>query len=128
MSITKERKRLQEKLRRKFRWKTDSVANRYTSLIKPEAESYILGERKEKYVIELSVNMMDPWIKKQLLDDKWTLGDMEIHLTRKDLLEDGTFKPNGSIFVHLTFEELELIYKIAKKKEQEVCANMIGIK
>lgn len=128
MSITKVRKRLQDKLRSRFKWKTNSVANRYTSLIKPEAERHILGGREEKYIIELSVNIMDPWIKKQLLDDKWSLGDMMIRLTRKDLLEDGTFKPSGSMFVHLTFEELELIYKIAKEKEQEVCANIIGIK
>ena len=128
MSITKVRKRLQDKLRSRFGWKTWSQNNRFTSLIKPEAMRYYHPRRADKYTISLTIDIFDYRIKERLLGKPVYMGDLTITLTKNKQLDDGTTEAVEHLETYLTLEELEMIYKIAKEKEMEVCGNLDKVK
>ena len=126
--ITDVRKRLQDKLRQKFGWKTWSQNNRFTSLIKPEAMRYSHPKRKDKHTISLTIDIFDHRIKERLLGEPAYMGDLTITLTKHKQLDDGTTEAVEHLETYLTLEELEMIYRIAKEKEMEVCGNLVKVK
>ena len=122
MSMSKIRKKLQDKLRRKYSWSTNTNHNSGAMLIKPNASSHMTA-RKDKYVIDLSVYIDDYIAKRKLRGSKeshaW--GEIVLYLTKYNQQADGTFKyDRPQLEVRLSFEELELIYNIAKEYIEEI--------
>lgn len=116
MNMTKKRKSLQDKLRRKFKWSTNTNYNRGTILIKPNASTHILHH--PKYVTDLAINIGDYQLRRDLLN-----GDgygIEISMTKYDLCDSETYDKKETLYSYITPEELEIICKIIREKQMEV--------
>ena len=114
MKMTKKRKSQQDKLRRKFGWKTSSIPRTgWTGLIKEKAEIY--SHKHLSNDIAISFNDILLW--HEVLGTSWGKG-ITINISKYD---NSTEKPKflNNLSVTLTFEELETIYKIAKEKRYE---------
>ena len=114
MKMTKKRKSQQDKLRRKFGWKTSSIPSTgWTDLRKEKAEVY--SHKRVSNDITISINDLLLW--HEVLGTSWGKG-IKINICKYD---DSTEKAKfiNSLSVTLTFEELETIYKIAKEKRYE---------
>lgn len=114
MKMTKKRKSQQDKLRRKFGWKTSSIPSvGWTSLLKEKAEVY--SHKRISNDIAISFNDILLW--QEVLGTSWGKG-ITISIRQYD---DSTEKAKclNDLSVTLTFEELETIYKIAKEKRYE---------
>lgn len=114
MKMTKKRKSQQDKLRRKFGWKTSSIPSTgWTSLFKEKAEVY-----SHKHISnDITILFNDILLWQEVLGTSWGKG-ITIDISQYD---DSTEKAKfiNSLSVTLTFEELETIYKIAKEKRYE---------
>lgn len=114
MKMTKKRKSQQDKLRRKFGWKTSSIPSAgWTGLRKEKAEVY--SHKRVSNDIAISFNDILLW--QEVLGISWGKGiTISIHQ-----YDDSTEKAKclNDLSVTLTFEELETIYKIAKEKRYE---------
>lgn len=114
MKMTKKRKSQQDKLRRKFGWKTSSIPSvGWTGLLKEKAEVY--SHKRVSNDIAISFNDILLW--QEVLGTSWGKGiTISIHQ-----YDDSTEKAKclNDLSVTLTFEELETIYKIAKEKRYE---------
>lgn len=114
MKMTKKRKSQQDKLRRKFGWKTSSMPRiGWTRLFKEKAEVY--SHKRISNDIAITFNGILLW--QEVLGTSWGKG-ITIDIRQYD---DSTEKAEflNSLSVNLTFEELETIYKIAKEKQYE---------
>lgn len=114
MKMTKKRKSQQDKLRRKFGWKTSSIPSvGWTGLLKEKAEVY--SHKRISNDIAISFNDILLW--QEVLGTSWGKG-IAINIRQYD---DSTEKAKclNDLSVTLTFEELETIYKIAKEKQYE---------
>lgn len=117
MKTTKKRKSLQDKLRRKFGWKTDNMPSiGWTGLCKEKAEVYSYKHISNDLTIAFNETML--W--GEVLGANWGKG-ITIDIRQYD---DSTEKVKvlKSLSVGLTFEELEMIYNIAKEKRFETIA------
>ena len=117
MKMTKKRKSLQDKLRRKFGWKTDNMPSTgWTGLRKEKAEVYSRKLISNDLTIEFDETML--W--GEVLGANWGKG-IKIDIRQYD---DSTEKVKflKYLSVGLTFEELEMIYDIAKEKRFETIA------
>lgn len=117
MKMTKKRKSLQDKLRRKFGWKTDNMPSTgWTGLRKEKAEVYSRKLISNDLTIEFDETML--W--GEVLGANWGKG-IKIDIRQYD---DSTEKVKflKYLSVGLTFEELEMIYNIAKEKRFETIA------
>lgn len=114
MKMTKKRRNQQDKLRRKFGWKTSSIPSTgWTGLLKEKAEVY--SHKRISNDIAISFNDILLW--QEVLGTSWGKG-ITISIRQYD---DSTEKAKclNDLSVTLTFEELETIYKIAKEKRYE---------
>lgn len=114
MKMTKKRRNQQDKLRRKFGWKTSSIpCAGWTGLRKEKAEVY--SHKRVSNDIAISFNDLLLW--HEVLGTSWGKG-ITIDIRQYD---DSTeeVKCLNDLSVTLTFEELETIYKIAKEKQYE---------
>lgn len=114
MKMTKKRKSQQDKLRRKFGWKT---ANRsgigWTSLFKEKADVYSLKCVSN----DIAITFNDLLLWQEVLGTSWGKG-ITINIRQyNDSTEEAEFL--NSLSVTLTFEELETIYNIAREKRYE---------
>lgn len=113
MKMTKKRKNQQDKLRRKFGWKTVSRPNNgWTCLFKEKSEVYSHKLVSNDLVITFNETLL--W--EEILGESLGKG-IVIDILQKDSTEKA--KVLKSLSVSLTFEELETIYKIAKEKQYE---------
>lgn len=114
MKMTKKRKSQQDKLRRKFGWKT---VNRpgigWTSLLKEKADVY----SRNCVSNDIAITFNDILLWQEVLGTSWGKG-ITINIRQyDDSTEEAEFL--NSLSVTLTFEELETIYKIAREKRYE---------
>lgn len=117
MAMTKARKNLQGKLRRKFGWSTNTNYNRGTILEKQDASTHLYHD--PKYVTDLCINFRDGMIWREIV-----VGDnraVEISLTKYNVNDDETYTEAEALTGYISLEELEIIYKIAKEKRFEIC-------
>lgn len=114
MKMTKKRRNQQDKLRRKFGWKTSNIPSTgWTGLFKEKAEVY-----SHKHISnDIAITFNDRLLWEEVLGASWGKG-ITINICKYD---DSTEKAKfiNSLSVTLTFEELEMIYKIAKEKRYE---------
>ena len=114
MKMTKKRKSQQDKLRRKFGWKTSSIPSvGWTGLLKEKAEVY----SHKRISNDIAITFNDCLLWEEVLGTSWGKG-ITINIRQYD---DSTEKAKclNNLSVTLTFEELETIYKIAKEKRYE---------
>ena len=114
MKMTKKRKSQQDKLRRKFGWKTSSIPSTgWTGLLKEKAEVYSYKHISN----DIAISFNDILLWQEVLGTSWGKG-ITIDISQYD---DSTEKAKclNNLSVTLTFEELETIYKIAKEKRYE---------
>ena len=112
--MTKRRKSLQDKLRKRFGWKTRSYPDiGWTSLIKEKIEVYSYKNASNDLFV--TFNEMALW--GELIGKNYGKGVL-IEIRRYD---DFTAKVKDVRYLSagLTFEELETIYNIAKEKRVE---------
>lgn len=120
MAMTKKRRRLMDRLRKKFGWQTNTNYNRGTMLICPEATRYT--RRRPAEVRDLSFYIDDYETRNRILGNSHG-NDIAISVTRCFYSEEEQrYISDLTLEAHLTFEELELIYNIAKEKELEIIA------
>lgn len=117
MKMTKKRKSLQDKLRRKFGWKTDNMPSvGWTGLRKEKAEVYSRLHASNDLIVSFDENLL--W--GELIGKSWGKG-IAIEIRQYDnSTEKAKFRKVLS--VSFTFEELETIYNIAKEKRFETIA------
>lgn len=116
--MTKRRKSLQDKLRRKFKWSTNTNYNRGTTLIKQNSLTHLYHD--PRYAVDLSVYIDDFGIRQEILGKDCQV--ITIELNKYNVRDDGTYEHDSRLTGYIHAEELELIYKILKEKETEVCA------
>lgn len=120
MAMTKKRRRLMDRLRKKFGWQTNTNYNRGTMLICPEATRYTM--RRPMEVHDLSFYIDDYETRNRIFGNGHG-NDIEISVTLCFYSEwEKRYIENLTLEAHMTFEELELIYNIAKEKELEIIA------
>lgn len=124
MKMTKKRKSLQDRLRRKFKWKTNTNYNRGTILEKQDALTHIYWD--PKYMIDLRVNFDDFQIRREILGKDESHG-IEIGLFKYHIKDDGSYEAAERLTGYISLEELELIYKIAKEKKFEIACGIMGM-
>lgn len=122
MAMTKKRKNLQDRLRRKFGWSTNTNYNRGTILEKPEASSHL--NHDPKYVTDLCVNFHDYGIRREIFEGNGR-SSIEITLYKYKINEDETYTMTEALAGRISLDELELIYKIAKEKKFEICRDIL---
>ena len=118
MPMTKRRKSLQDKLRRKFKWSTNTNYNRGTTLIKQDSLTHLY--HNPRYVVDLSVYIDDFGIRQEILGKDCR--GITIELNKYNVRDDGSYIHDTKLTGYIGAEELELIYRILKEKESEVCA------
>lgn len=122
MKMTKKRKSQQDKLRRKFGWKTSSMRiSGWTGLLKEKAEVY----SHKRVSNDIAITFNDRLLWEEVLGASWGKG-ITIDIRQYD---DSTEKAKclNNLSVTLTFEELETIYKIAKEKRYETIVEHYAI-
>lgn len=114
MKMTKRRKSLQDKLRRKFGWKTYAdLGAGWVSLSKEKAEVYSHKHTSNDLLVAFSESAL--W--GELMGKSWGKGIV----IQIDHYDDSAKESKllNDLSVSLTFEELEMIYNIAKEKRFE---------
>ena len=118
MKMTKRRKQLQDKLRKKFGWKTEADAfGRSSALYKEKATTYSKRQISNEAIFVLDTYQL--W--GEFLGKNYAKGVL-IAINQYDDSTDEQ-KLLGNLMVGLTFEELELIYEITKEKRFETIRN-----
>jgi len=116
------RKKLQDKLRRKFKYETNTNRNRGTSLIKPNAcvSHYSTVNHSEEYdlVTDMAI-VIDHWDIEHAKERA-----IHLYLTQyKNPKDTDKFDKLSDLSASFSFEELEMIYQIAcemKKETEEI--------
>lgn len=119
MKMTKKRKSLQDKLRRKFGWKTDNnLFSGWSTLSKEKATLYLSNQKKFSNDLNVELSCTQLW--NEVMGKSYgkgvviTINQYDDSAKESKLLND--------LSVSLTFEELEMIYNIAKEKRFETIA------
>lgn len=118
MSMSKIRKKLQDKLRRKYHWNTNTNYNRGCNLIAKNAATHMLHE-KNKWVIDLAICHDDLAIR-EALENKKSAFEIQLWLTKSIPLDDSSWKTVEQTPIYFSFEEFELLYNILKEHREEV--------
>lgn len=118
MRISKMRKKLQDKLRRKYRWSTNTDYNRGCNLIKSNAATHLLHDTN-KWVIDLAICHGDMEIHESLRKKNQN-HEIQLWLTKLIPLDDGSWKTIEKTPIYFSFEEFELLYSILKEHREEV--------
>ena len=118
MSISKARKKLQDKLRRKYHWSTNTDYNRGCNLIKSNAVTHLLRDTN-KWVIDLAICHTNIRIRESLKKKKQKY-EVELWLEKLTPLDDGSWKTIERTPMYFSFEEIELLYNILKEHRDEV--------
>lgn len=115
--MTKRRKSLQNKLRRKFGWKTGGLFHGLSYLCREKAEHYSVNGKYN----DLTVLFSEYRLWNEIIGKDCGRGVS----IRIDQFDETTGKPTliNSLDVNLTFDELELIYNIAKEKQTEAVSS-----
>ena len=125
MSMSKKRKNLQAKLRRKYNYQTSTDHNRGVMLIKPDAESYLLPHRTDKHVVDMALYIDAYQVRKIMSGDKNKFRkELRLYLTKLRPIGNDHWEEVDKTEIHLTFEELELLYKIAKEAIYDITEEM----
>lgn len=118
MAMSKERKNLQAKLRRKYKWSTNTDYGRGVILEKQNASEHKDRRSDGKYVTDLYFGMSGCATRKSLSGDK-NVREIQINLN-KYKENRGHYEFYASLGAMISFEELELIYNIAKAAREEI--------
>ena len=118
MAMSKERKNLQAKLRRKYKWSTNTDSGRGVILAKQNASEHKDRRSDGKYVTDLYFGMSGCATRKSLSGDK-NVREIQINLN-KYKGNQGHYEFYASLGAMISFEELELIYNIAKSAREEI--------
>lgn len=118
MAMSKERKNLQAKLRRKYKWSTNTDYGRGVILEKQNASKHKDRRSDGKYVTDLYFGMSGCATRKSLSGDK-NVREIQINLN-KYKENQGHHEFYASLCAMISFEELELIYNIAKAAREEI--------
>lgn len=119
MAMSKERKNLQAKLRRKYKWSTNTDYGRGVILEKQNASEHIDYRSDGKYVTDLYFCMSGCATRKSLSGDK-NVREIQINLNKYKEKNQGHYEFYASLGAMISFEELELIYNIAKAAREEI--------
>lgn len=118
MSMSKERKSLQAKLRNKYKWSTTTDYGRGAILGKRNASEHKDRQSGGKYVTDLYFNVSGWATRKKLSGNKDV---REIQMTLNKYKEhQGHREYYATLWTSISFEELELIYNIAKAAREEI--------
>lgn len=123
MLMSKIRKKLQDKLRRKYHWNTNTNYNRGCNLIKKDAVRHLL-HKENKWVIDFAICHDNIRIRDSLRNRNPEY-EIQMWLTRSKPLDDGNWKTIEQIPIYFSFEEFELLYNILKEHREEVKGEMI---
>lgn len=118
MAMSKKRKNLQAKLRRKYKWSTNTDYGRGIVLEKQNASEYKDRRSNDKYVTDLYFNMSGCATRRSLSGDK-NVREIQINFN-KYRERQGQLEFYASLGTMISFEELELIYNIAKSAREEI--------
>lgn len=118
MAMSKERKNLQAKLRRKYKWSTNTDYGRGFVLEKQNVSEYKDRRSGGKYITDLYLSMSGCATRKSLSGDK-NVREIQINLN-KYKENQGHYELYTSLGAMISFEELELIYNIAKAAREEI--------
>lgn len=121
MAMSKKRKNLQAKLRRKYKWSTNTDYGRGVVLEKRNASEHKdrwLIRSNGKYVTDLYFSMSGCATRRSLSGDK-NVREIQINLN-KYRERQGQHEFYASLGAMISFEELELIYNIAKAAGEEI--------
>lgn len=119
MKMTKKRKSLQDKLRRKFGWKTDNnLFSGWSTLSKEKATLYLSNQKKFSNDLNVVFSCTQLW--NEVMGKSYGKGVFITINQYDDSTEES--KLMKTLSVGLTFEELEMIYNIAKEKRFETIA------
>lgn len=121
--MTELRKKLQDKLRKKFRYETNTNRNRGTSLIKPNAciAHYSINSEEYDLVTDMAI-VMDHWDFRLAKEHA-----IRLYLTHyKTQKSTDKFDKLADLSATISFEELEMLYQIAceMRKETEELFNV----
>ena len=120
--MNKIRKKLQDKLRRKYHWSTNTDYNRGCNLIKPNAVSHMLHKRN-KWAIDLAICHSNTNIR-EALKNKNTNHEIQLWIDKCIPLDNDEWKSIEKIPIYFSFEEFELLYNILKEHREEVVGNL----
>lgn len=81
MAMSKERKNLQAKLRRKYKWSTNTDYGRGVILGKQNASRHKVSRSNDEYVTDLYFSMSDFMTRRSLSGDK-DVREVRIHLNK----------------------------------------------
>lgn len=112
MAMSNKRKNLQAKLRRKYKWSTNTDYGRGIVLEKQNASEYKDRRSNDKYVTDLYFGMSGCATRRSLSGDK-NVREIQINLN-KYKEHQGHYEFYACLGAMISFEELELIYNIAK--------------
>lgn len=118
MAMSKERKSLQAKLRNKYKWSTNTDYGRGVILGKQNASEHKDRQSGGKYVTDLYFSMSGCATRRSLSGDK-NVREIQINLN-KYRERQGQHEFYASLGAMISFEELELIYNIAKAAREEI--------
>lgn|SRR5574344_35661 len=125
MSMSKKRKNLQAKLRRKYNYQTSTNYNRGVMLIKPNAESYLFPHHTDKHVVDMALYVDAYQVRKIMSGDKNEhLKELRLYLTKLRPIGNDHWEKFDKTEIHLSFEELELLYNIAKEAIYDIMKEM----
>lgn len=126
MSMSKKRKNLQAKLRRKYNYQTSTDYGRGVMLIKPNAETYLLPHRDiDKHVVDMALYIDAYQVRRIMSGDKSKhLKELCLHLTKHRPTENNCWEEADKMEIYLSFEELELLYNIAKEAIYDIKEEM----
>ena len=114
--ITKKRKAIQAKLRRKYGYETRNYSDGIY-IIKPTVDSYV-NPKYNSVDMTVSVDRLCV-VKNTNKNAKTSYPELRISLIKYDKCGDG-FKEEGEIVARITLEELELLYKATKEAVDEI--------
>ena len=111
MSMSKIRKSIQAKLRRKFKWSTNTNYNRGAMFEKMDANPYYVKRSDFKKTVDIMV-----YCGNNFEND----GLIEINLAKYGISDPDRPLIESSINAYISFDELELLYNAIKQYRDEI--------
>lgn len=111
MSMSKIRKSLQAKLRRKFKWSTNNNYNRGAMFEKMDVNPYYVKRSDFKKTVDIMVYCGN---------DFGNNGMIEINLAKYDINNPDRPLIESSVNAYISFDELELLYNAIKQYRDEI--------
>lgn len=113
MSMSKIRKTLQAKLRRKFKWSTDTDFGRGASYEKLDV--FVDRRVSDTYATDICVGANRR--------DIGTAKEISVMLTRYKEIDTDKYRHESALIGFISFEELELLYNSIKAFREEETSN-----